>query len=133
MKKNGFTLTELLAVVVILSIIISISAVAINNTQQSILEQQKKNVIENILIKAEDYAHSNGFENKDPIYVTVQELIDKGKILPGDDGKIVDPLEHKEMNCYTIKITYTPGARDEEGIYILGTYDAEIFNENSCT
>ena len=132
MKKNGFTLTELLAVIVVLSIIISICAVAISNTQKSILEQQKKNVIENILIKAEDYAHSNEFESD--IYITVQELIDKGKLVPDNDGKITDPVEHKEMNCYTIKITYTPGGRDKkDGIYKLGTYDAEIFNENSCT
>ena len=129
MNKKGFTLVELLAVILILGVIIAIGATAITSTQKKIVEKQYENVINNILIKAEDYAHKNSFTKN--IDITVQDLIDKGILVPGDDGTITNPIDNSNMNCYIITVVYTAGKR-VEGVTNPSTYEAYISNNTPC-
>ncbi len=136
MDKKGFTLVELLAVVLILGVIIAIGATAITSTQKKIVEKQYENVINNILIKAEDYAHKNSF-TKD-IDITVQDLIDKGILVPGDDGTITNPIDNSNMNCYTITVKYIRAGQDNEVTNLnpyepsVSTYEASVSSNTPC-
>ena len=127
MNKKGFTLVELIAVIAVLAIIITISVTMYGNTQNEILNQQYENTKKDILLKAEDYAHENNFtENKE---ITVQDLIDKGVILPEENGKLTNPKTHESLNCWTIKITYIKGEK-VEGVTNPPAYQAQIVDEN---
>ncbi len=128
MNKKGFTLVELLAIIAILAIIISISVTAFSNTQQSIVEKQYQNIVNDILIKAQDYAHKNGFTKN--ITISVNDLIDKGILLPNDDGYIVSPIDQTIMNCFIIEVTYTKGEK-VNGITGPSTYEAHILSEKN--
>lgn len=74
MKKRGFTLPELLGVIVILAIIIGVvgmSAVSIVNKSKN---QLQKEIEENLHDAAVTYA----IENKNTTTVLVKTLVDKG-------------------------------------------------------
>ena len=58
-KKYGFTLVELLAVIVILGILISLSIVAIGNLNKSQKKENKRNTIISILSGARQYFAEN--------------------------------------------------------------------------
>ncbi len=126
MNKRGFTLVELLAIISILAIIITISVSAFHNTQQTIIEKQYENIVNDILLKAEDYAHKNGFTIN--ITLTVNDLIEKGILLPNDDGYIVSPIDQKIMNCFIIEVVYIKGEK-VDGITGPSTYEAHILEE----
>ena len=59
MNKKGFTLVELLGVIVILAVIITIAVVSYTGIQDNIKDEQYKNVINYILTNANDYAQKN--------------------------------------------------------------------------
>lgn len=121
MKKNdGFTLTELLAVIVILFIIMSIATVSYQGIRNAILEQESANLKSLIEIKAEEYANSN-YKN----IITVQDLIDNGFLDTDDDGYIIDPFTGEVLNCYYIEI------KIENGNYVtsFGEYVGEADGE----
>lgn len=129
MNKKGFTLVELLAVILILGVIMGIGATAVTNTKKKISEQQYENVINNILIKAEDYAHKNSFTKN--IEITVQDLIDRGILVPGEDGIVTSPIDNSNINCYKITVTYTKGER-VDGVTNPSTYEAAISDNTPC-
>ncbi len=105
MKKKGFTLVELLAIIAILAIIITISMFAYNKIQAKIVAQQLENDITYILTAAEDYAHQNGFTVDKT--VTVDYLVKRGLITADDDNdQIINPQTKKKMNCLEINIHY---------------------------
>lgn len=127
MDKKGFTLVELIAVIAVLAIIITISVTMYGNTQKEILKQQYENTKKDILLKAENYAHQNGFTKN--MEITVQDLIDKGILLPEDDENITNPQTHEIINCWEIEITYTKGDK-VDGVTNPPTYQAKIIDEN---
>lgn len=114
MKKNkGFTLVELMAVIVILAIIITIavpSAITIShrirlkmyNTKVTMLLDSAKLYGQDQpgkVVSSEGSCPSNG-------NVTVQNLIDAGYVKKDDqdNGKVIDPVDNSEMNTYKICI-----------------------------
>lgn len=102
MKNKGFTLTELIAVLVVLSVIILLSVGVYNNVRKNVLEGQYKNVLIRIENAAEEYA--NELQTTNVIYITVDELIKIGKLSPDDEDYIYDPRDNTIMNCYSVKI-----------------------------
>lgn len=103
MNKNGFTLLELLASIVILSLILLIAVPGITNVSEVIRENQRENLIEKIEIAASKYAFDTG-----KTIIFVDELVREGYIESDkEDNTIEDPLTNKRMNCYVIEMEKT--------------------------
>ena len=100
-NKKGFTLVEMLAVIVILGIVITLAVTSINGISKAIKQKQYDDLIS--LIKTESLKFYD--ETKIPNF-TVQSLIDQG-YLDVDDakGNLYDPREKAvKLNCKKIKI-----------------------------
>jgi len=104
-KKKGFTLTELIAVIVIIALLALISIPAYNSMRKKTLEAQYKNVVSLIETAAEKYASTNGKS-----LINVQELIDAGLLETDDAKNILDPRDNSKLNCYLIEIKYKQGS-----------------------
>lgn len=94
MKKNGFTLVELLAVIVILGITISIVFVKVDNNIKNANEfgnERQRDTIESaaLLYVDDNYASLTNLEEKKVDVVTISTLINYG-LLSSKDVKNID-------------------------------------------
>lgn len=106
MKKNGFTLIEIIAVIVIIGIIalITIPAVEslINNSKESLYNSQVKMI--------ESAAKKWGLDNVNDLpddkgdfrCINASYLVEKGYL----EGKVTNPINNEEMDG-KVKITLT--------------------------
>ena len=123
MKNKGFTLVEVIMVVVILGIIIGIavpSYIAISNNIKTKNYEQK---IDNIKAKALEYASDYNVEN---ITIPVKVLIEEGYLAEenpdgNDNEKIMNPLGGY-LDCRNINIT-----REDD------SYKVEVIDSISCS
>ena len=107
MKSKGFTLTELIAVIVVLSIIIMLAMGAYASIQRSVLEGQYNNIVIEIEQKAEEYAADLG--TTDVVYINVDRLIKEGYLQAEDEDNIYDPRDKTKMNCYMVHVIFENG------------------------
>ena len=108
MKKKGFTLVELLASLVILSLVLILCTGVFGGIRKNVLEKQYQNVLSDIFAKAEEYARSTN--KTEPLEISVDFLIKKGLISPDDDDNIYDPRDgNKRLNCYIIHVILENG------------------------
>ena len=103
-NKKGFTLSELIAVLVILSIIISLSSVIYINVRKNALEADYDNLKMSIEEVARKYASDTNI-----MIVSVEDLIKAGYITPDDGSDIYDPRTNTSMNCYLIYTKFVDG------------------------
>ena len=103
-NKKGFTLIELIAVLVVLSILISASVAVFINIRNSVLEKEKNNLITYLETKAIEYANETNVTA-----VSVEDLIKIGLIKPDDETDIYDPVTRESMNCYIIDLVWEDG------------------------
>ena len=103
-KNKAFTLTELIAVIVILSILITLSVVVFMNIRRNTLEKEYTNLVSYLETKAALYAKDTGITT-----ISVEDLIKEGYIKPDDETDIYDPRDNKSMNCYLIKMEFKDG------------------------
>lgn len=103
-RKKGFTLTELIAVIVILAIIALVGIPAYNTIRSRTLEKQYDNTVALVETAAAKYAsvHSTNLTN-------IQELIDNGLIETDDGTNLLDPRNNNKMNCLLIEVAYKKG------------------------
>ena len=104
MRKKGFTLVELLAVIAILAIIIGLSFVIFIRVQNDVLEKDLNNTILYIEAQAEKYANDTNIT-----VVSVEDLILDGYVEPDDETDIYNPVDNTSLNCYIVKSTYKDG------------------------
>jgi len=119
MNDKGFTLVELLAVIVILGVILTITIVSYNKTVKKTEFQLTKIQIDKIEDAAEVYYLKEGINNQieeTEHCVELSYLINYGYL---DNNTIIDAYEKKEMNGSVI-ITY----KNNSYIY--------KYNENLC-
>ncbi len=103
-NMKGFTLIELIAVLVVLSILISASVAVFINIRNSVLEKEKSNLITYLETKAIEYANETNVTA-----VSVEDLIKIGLIKPDDETDIYDPVTRESMNCYIIDLVWEDG------------------------
>lgn len=121
-KKRGFTLVELLAVIVILGIVISISVLSVNNIRKKQEKENKENVISSILTGAKSYVTDNNLDV--PISFKVEVLqdnytsFDKNKYDFNDKEVNVSVCNNNDLKLeYSINIdnnTYTDCGCEEQ-------------------
>ena len=103
-NKKGFTLIELIAVLVVLSILITSSVAVFINIRNSVLRKEKNNLITYLETKAIEYANETNVTA-----VSVEDLIKIGLIEPDDETDIYDPVTRESMNCYIIDLVWEDG------------------------
>ena len=103
-NRKGFTLVELIAVLVVLALIIGLSATAYLGIRESSLDQDYNNLVAYLETKAANYARRTGITS-----VTVQDLIDAGETIPDDEINIYNPKNNESMNCFLIVSSYENG------------------------
>lgn len=108
MNNKGFTLTELLATIVILGVVALIAVPAVrgiaNNLKEDMLEEKKKLILKNAKLYAED--------NESSTEITVKDLC--GKYITPDDGLdqnqcLTNPVNGLTMGDCKITISYNKG------------------------
>ena len=114
LNKKGFTLVELIATIVVLALVVSISAYAITNIINSAKEKNYELLIKNIKDASETYYQECKYSDitcNDT--VTLQYLVDYG-YLKGNGTKdnkmvIVNPKDNINIGECSIAIKYEDG------------------------
>lgn len=107
MKKDGFTLVELMAIIIVLGIIAIITVPVVNNT----INKSRKKAYEVQVSVIIESAHKWGVKNVDrlpvgneKINVKLSELINGNYIENIKNNKIINPIDRTEMNgCVVIE------------------------------
>ena len=137
MKKSGFTLIELIGIVVIIGLILLVAVPTINNVIERSEENKKQEALNNIYMATENYLMANydEYSSLDNIgaseYIYVMDLInqqyiDIDELNPNDDesfdSKDVVKVTRNEDNTFSYELTslktlietlleqYTPGS-----------------------
>ena len=134
-NKKGFTLMELLSVIVLLGIIITIGLFSISSIRKTILDRQYKNLKTEIELAAEKY-----YQDTESTIFYVQTLLDEGYIKADNSSlNIYSPVDSNIMNCYTINVVDEKATLDdinknkECNTEIAGNYELKIMRENDKT
>lgn len=131
--KKGFTIVELLSVIVILGILITIGIFSIGSIRKTILDKQYKNLKTEIELAAEKY-----YADTESTSLYVQTLIDEGYLKADNSSfNIYDPRDSKIMNCYIINVNDGDASLDDVNKNedcsneIAGNYDLKILRQGS--
>ena len=116
-NRKGFTLVELMSVIVVLAIIIAIAVPTYNKIRLSIDKKNYENKIKLIEVAAAKYAEDTHYET-----IFVDDLIKNGFIEADEDGFIKN-LDGEIINCNVIRI------RNENGIYYADFLEDDIYGE----
>jgi len=129
MNRKGFTLVEVLVVIAIVAILL---LVLVPNVFVMIDKNNVKScnsLIKNIESAAKIYVNENkyslGFDCDNKISIKFQDLIGYGSLKTDDGGKIINPINDKEIslesvvdvtyNCNTREFIYDVNAKDING------------------
>ena len=123
LTKKGFILVELIATIVVLALVVSISAYAITNIINSAKEKNYDRLIKNINAASETYYQECKYCNNTGITcndtVTLQELVNYG-YLKGNGTKdnkmeIINPKDNKNIGACSIAVKNENGKLTIEG------------------
>ena len=121
-KHRGFTLIELMAVIVVLAIIIAIAIPSYSKIKFSIEEKNNQNKQEMIKIAAQKFA-----EDTNITAVYVKELVDNGYLEADEDGTIYglnSKHEKININCYVVL------SERKNGVFYSEILEKDYKNEN---
>ena len=90
MNKKGFTLVELLAVIIILGIIATITVVSVTDILSTSKDSTHDVKVKQIISKAEAYDIKKG--NNDLTCIDISTLLDSGYL---NDDEVIDPKTRK--------------------------------------
>ena len=99
-NKKGFTIVELLSVIVILGIVITIGIFSVSSIRNTILDKQYKNVKKEIELAAEKY-----YSDTESGEVFVDTLVKEGYLKADNKSMIIsDPRDKSSLNCHIVTI-----------------------------
>ncbi len=132
MKKNkGFTLIEVLAVLVILSLLITFSVVSVNKIKKKQEVANRINIIRSILTAARayeaDYPETNEKGSESNFNVYVSTLLEKGYV-DFDQDKYSDLINYKSAGT-SYKVFIKTKANNDKREFVFNTY-IKILNKN---
>lgn len=114
MNTKAFTLIELVAVVLILSAILSFSFPTLINITKKEKEENYDNMVENICLSAKTYIYSNQDDYEDlitignKIVINVNDLISYGIVKENTTNKN-DLVKFTVLEDYSLKCEYIEG------------------------
>ena len=123
--KKGFTLIEMLAVILVLGVVSLIIIPRVNN----IIKNQKRNLYEKQVERIEEVAENWGAKHTDllpdygSIYIGLNELVTSGELKASD---LINPKTEEEMvGCIEIKLD------EAHNQYVFNFIDAMESNYNN--
>ena len=106
-SKKGFTIVELLGVIIIFAVITLIAVPTFGKISKRVNERQYRNKISLIEAAALKYADDTNY-----VAFYVDDLITNGYLDPDEGEKVIDNRDNKtEMNCYPIIISEDAGLK----------------------
>lgn len=120
-KKYGFSIPELLAVIVIIGILATIATASYNGISKSVKEKTYQSKINLIKSKAIEYASDN---NVDAETISVAKLINEGYLDVENDTDANEKLNNPNggyLDCYQISINKN-----------VDDYDVNINSDDTC-
>ena len=119
-RKNGFTLVELIAIILILSIILTVSFTSLSKTIENSNNQEYQTLINNIEMATENYVNLPGIyrevdeklKNGGSYEVNITDLISAGII----DEMPINPKNKKRMESG--KIIVSKNSKRKENLFI---------------
>ena len=137
--KRGFTLVEIMATIVILTVVLLIAVPIYNRVREGINENIYDSKIKEVLAKAESYATENH-----AFVFDVKTLIETGEISADNEtGIYVDPRTGRDMRCdiinavykenrYEVSITESDVCYNSDELENLyGMVSLKLYNENN--
>lgn len=132
MNRKGFTLVEILVVIAITALLVLILIPNIFIIIDKNKEKSCSSILKNIESAAKIYVTNNkynmGFGCNSPNNtknVTVQELIDTGDLTIDSKGKIINPINEKEISLDNSRVIVTYNCNEKEFTYDLDIKDKE--------
>ena len=129
-RKNGYTLTEILVVILLLAVVGGIIIFNVNSILNKNKEKSYERYITNVKSSAETYASLNFdkvsdlYENKSFTYITVGELIDQGFL----DEKTTNPYTNQRIGRdELIKLSLSTDTGDLTITYPATEDNKEVF------
>ena len=105
MRKSGFTLVELIAVIVILMVIVLLATSGYQMVMKRVKQTTYENKVSDIETKAVEYANKTG-----KLSLIVDQLVKEGILVADDeDGNVINPIDESSMNCKIVYITKDTG------------------------
>ncbi len=105
MKKNGFTLVELLAIIALLAIMLLVAIPQVTKTMNKSEVQKEETFKKDIELAAESYVENNWTKSKADFItkkcVSIQTLIDTGYVSPLTRNPV---NEDQEISEYSVKL-----------------------------
>lgn len=117
MNKKGFTLIELMAVLIILSIILVITVPKIMKYVSDSKEKAYQTQVQTIENAAKTFAINGNIllpDEGETVYITVQDLISTGTL---NSKEIINPKTSEKMNGYVL-ISYNKSYEQYEYVYV---------------
>ncbi len=117
MKRNGFTLVEILAVFSIIAFLGIIAIPSFQVVYSHVTEEMLKSKMSYIQSAAESWASETGL-----LITNVDYLIQEGKLEADDETGIYEnPVDHSSLNCRVVRLHYENNQ-----------YSAEVTEEEVC-
>jgi prepilin-type N-terminal cleavage/methylation domain-containing protein len=140
MKKNGFTLVELLAVLVILALLITIAVPNVIKISQTIKVNMFCQKVTYIEAAAKLYGqdHFDDLSADKPINIKVSDLVNYGyykkasdKCVVGDSANpcVLDPRDNSMLDNNEIALVLASNKKTVKATYIYKTADTSICNK----
>ena len=130
MNKKGFTLVELMAVIVLIGLIAALISIPVNKAIKDSRKKMYERQIDQIILSARNWATDNPYLlppyiEGNSVHLTIEQLINAEKL----DTKIVDSRNKKEISsCSYVEITLNEEVLDAN----KNVYKYQFFEVENC-